>query len=175
MLKDLIRMRFYGPVNPMGSCQARSDYLTTLLLGMPSPLSCLSSIVRILSPETVENISWSNSHERMLPTRWGSNQQPPAQQSEVHPTEPPRSAKIVVDLCPSILGLHVSRNQLRFLFSRSTLLSQACLSRSTLLSQACLCLFLGRESSSCPFNALSVPLIPYIYNSVVSIWPWWLK
>ena len=32
-------LRFFGPVNPMGSCQARSVYLTTRLLGRLSPLS----------------------------------------------------------------------------------------------------------------------------------------
>ena len=32
-------LRFYGPVNPMGSCRARSVYLTTHLLGRLSPLS----------------------------------------------------------------------------------------------------------------------------------------
>ena len=32
---------FYGPVNPMGSCRARSVYLTTHLLGRLSPLSGL--------------------------------------------------------------------------------------------------------------------------------------
>ena len=32
-------LRFYGPVNPMGSCRARSVYLTTRLLGRLSPLS----------------------------------------------------------------------------------------------------------------------------------------
>ena len=32
-------LRFYSPVNPMGSCQARSVYLTTSLLGRLSPLS----------------------------------------------------------------------------------------------------------------------------------------
>ena len=32
-------LRFYGPVNPMGSCQTRSVYLTTRLLGRLSPLS----------------------------------------------------------------------------------------------------------------------------------------
>ena len=32
-------LRFYGPVNPMGSCRARSVYLTTPLLGRLSPLS----------------------------------------------------------------------------------------------------------------------------------------
>ena len=32
-------LRFYGPVNPVGSCRARSVYLTTRLLGRLSPLS----------------------------------------------------------------------------------------------------------------------------------------
>ena len=32
-------LRFYGPVNPMGSCRAQSVYLTTRLLGRLSPLS----------------------------------------------------------------------------------------------------------------------------------------
>ena len=35
----LFALRFYGPVNPMGSCRARSVYLTTRLLGRLSPLS----------------------------------------------------------------------------------------------------------------------------------------
>ena len=35
----LFVLRFYGPVNPMGSCRARSVYLTTRLLGKLSPLS----------------------------------------------------------------------------------------------------------------------------------------
>ena len=35
----LFVLRFYSPVNPMGSCRARSVYLTTRLLGMLSPLS----------------------------------------------------------------------------------------------------------------------------------------
>ena len=35
----LFVLRFYGPVNPMGSCQAQSVYLTTSLLGRLSPLS----------------------------------------------------------------------------------------------------------------------------------------
>ena len=37
--EDLFVLRFYGPVNPMGSCRARSVYLTTRLLGRLSPLS----------------------------------------------------------------------------------------------------------------------------------------
>ena len=35
----LFVLRFYGPVNPMGSCQVRSVYLTKRLLGRLSPLS----------------------------------------------------------------------------------------------------------------------------------------
>ena len=35
----LFVLRFYGPVNPMGSWRARSVYLTTRLLGRLSPLS----------------------------------------------------------------------------------------------------------------------------------------
>ena len=41
-------LRFYGPVNPIGSFRAWSVYLTTLLQGRHSPVS----IVHILSPET---------------------------------------------------------------------------------------------------------------------------
>ena len=37
--RDLFVLRFYGPVNPMGSCRARSVYLTTRLLCRLSPLS----------------------------------------------------------------------------------------------------------------------------------------
>ena len=48
----LFVLRFYGPVNPVGSCQARSVYLTTHLLGRLNPLSGLTSIVYILLPET---------------------------------------------------------------------------------------------------------------------------
>ena len=36
---NLFVLRFYGPFNPMGSCRARSVYLTTRLLGRLSPLS----------------------------------------------------------------------------------------------------------------------------------------
>ena len=38
-IKILFVLRFYGPVNPMESCRARSVYLTTRLLGRFSPLS----------------------------------------------------------------------------------------------------------------------------------------
>ena len=36
---NFVCVEFYGPVNPMGSCQVRSVYLTTRLLGRFSPLS----------------------------------------------------------------------------------------------------------------------------------------
>ena len=39
MASCLFVLRFYGPINPMGSCRARSVYLTTRLLGRLSPLS----------------------------------------------------------------------------------------------------------------------------------------
>ena len=35
----LFALRFYSLVNPLGSCRARSVYLTTLVLGRLSPLS----------------------------------------------------------------------------------------------------------------------------------------
>ena len=38
-MQGLFVLRFYGPVNPMGSCRERSVYLTTRLLGRHSPLS----------------------------------------------------------------------------------------------------------------------------------------
>ena len=37
-LSFMFVLRFHGPVNPVGSCRARSLYLTTLLLGRLSPL-----------------------------------------------------------------------------------------------------------------------------------------
>ena len=44
--------RFYGPVNPMGSCQAWQVYLTTFLTGRLSPPSGKAVFVQILLPET---------------------------------------------------------------------------------------------------------------------------
>ena len=38
VLVCLFVLKFYGPVNPIGSYQAQSVYLTTLLLGRLSPL-----------------------------------------------------------------------------------------------------------------------------------------
>ena len=57
-------LRFYGPVNPMGSCQAWSVYLTTRLLGRLSSKR-LTSIVHILSPETDNCPSWISGRKRM--------------------------------------------------------------------------------------------------------------
>ena len=53
----LFVLRFYGPVNPMGSCWARSVYLTTRLLGRLSPLSCYYHIYR----KYLERPTWTNS------------------------------------------------------------------------------------------------------------------
>ena len=39
MTDGLFLLRFYSPVNPMGSCRVRSVYLITRLLGRLSPLS----------------------------------------------------------------------------------------------------------------------------------------
>ena len=73
-------LRFYGPVNPMGSCRARSVYLTTRLLGRLSPLSgspVLCTFFRQkLTTALLESAEWNdrrkyfmiNLHERMLPT-----------------------------------------------------------------------------------------------------------
>ena len=58
-------LRFYNPVNPMGSGQAWSDYLTTLLLGRLSPLKRLTNIVHILLPETDNCPTWISGRERM--------------------------------------------------------------------------------------------------------------
>ena len=93
----LFVLRFYGPVNPMGSCRARSVYLTTRLLSRLRPLSgyIVISIMHILSPETdncpswisgrermtVENISWSCTKECCRPQR-GLNPRPPGLQSD---------------------------------------------------------------------------------------------
>ena len=83
----LFVLRFYGPVNPMGSCRARSVYLTTRVLGRLSPLS---GIVHSVSLETdncpswisgrermtVENISWSISTKECCRSRRGLNSRP---------------------------------------------------------------------------------------------------
>ena len=89
----LLVLRFYGPVNLIKSCRARSVYLITLLQGRLSPLSVWPILAHILSPEADICLSWIsgkgendrrkyfmiNLHERMLPIRRGSNSEPPDQ------------------------------------------------------------------------------------------------
>ena len=60
----LFVLRFYGPVNLMGSCEAQSVYLTTHLLGRLGPL-WLTSIVHILSPETDKCPSWISGRSKV--------------------------------------------------------------------------------------------------------------
>ena len=76
-------LRFYGPVNPMGSCQARSVYLTTHLLGRLSPLSGQPVLCTFFRQKLTTALLESarkndhrkyfmiNLHERMLPTSAG--------------------------------------------------------------------------------------------------------
>ena len=87
----LFVLRFYGPVNLMGSCRAWSVYQTTLFLGRLSPLSGWPVLVHILSPETdncpswisgrvimtIQNISWSISMKECCLTQRRSNKGPP--------------------------------------------------------------------------------------------------
>ena len=61
---DLFVLRFYGPVNPVGSCRAQSVYLISLLLGRQSS-ERLTSIVYILLPETDNCRSWVSGRKRM--------------------------------------------------------------------------------------------------------------
>ena len=104
---SLCVLRFYGPVNSMGSYRVGSVYLTTLLLGRLSPLrGNITNIVHILSSETdncstvisggermtSDNHSWSISMKKCCWSGGGSNLQPADHQSEVHPTESPRLA-----------------------------------------------------------------------------------
>ena len=100
-------LRFYGPVNPMGSCRARSVYLTTRLLGRLSPLSgyqyCAHSFARnwqlpFLNQRKGENDRRKyftiNLHERMLPTSVGVEPGDLLVSSRTaHPTQPPRPAQ----------------------------------------------------------------------------------
>ena len=92
---SLFVLRFYGPVNPMGSCRARSVNLTTFT-GQALSSKRLTSIVHIPSLETdncpswisgrermtVENISWSTSTKECCRPRQGLNPRPPGLQSD---------------------------------------------------------------------------------------------
>ena len=88
---SLFVLRFYGPVNPMGSCRARSVYLTT---GQALSSKRLTNIVPIPLPETdncpswisgrermtIENISWSISTKECCRPPRGLNPRPPGLQ-----------------------------------------------------------------------------------------------
>ena len=103
---DLFVLRFYGPVNPLGSCQAQSFYVTTLFSWAGLVLQvvnqyCAHSFPRnwqlsFLNEQKDENDSRKyfmiNLHERMLLTWQGLNPQAPDHQSDAHPTEPSRQA-----------------------------------------------------------------------------------
>ena len=97
----LFLLRFHGPVNPTGSCRARSVYLTKLLLDRLSPLRGLLLLCTFFHQKRTTALLESaegndhrkyfmiNLHERMLPPQRGSNPQPPNHQSDAHSTEPP--------------------------------------------------------------------------------------
>ena len=119
MLAGLLMFRFYGPVNPMGSCRARSVYLIKHLLDRLSPLTvnqyCAHSFTRnrqlpVLNQRKGESdrrkYFMINLHERMLLNCCGMNPQPSDHQSDEHPTEPLRPANFlsarVVPLCSKI-------------------------------------------------------------------------
>ena len=101
----LFVLRFYGPVNPIGTCRSRSIsyphfYWAGLVLWAVNQY-CAHSYARnwqlsFLNQRKGESdrrkYFMINLHERMLPTRRGSNPQPPDLQSDAHPTEPPRPA-----------------------------------------------------------------------------------
>ena len=105
----LFVFRFYGPVNSMGFCRAKSASLTTLLLGRLSPLSgllVLCTFAKNWQLPFLNQRKWDNDrrkyfminrHERMLPTGRRSNPQPPDYQSDAHSTAPPRpTCKVVL-------------------------------------------------------------------------------
>ena len=51
---DLFVLRFYGPVNPLGSYLARSVYLITLTLDRLSPLSSLPVLCTFFCKKEME-------------------------------------------------------------------------------------------------------------------------
>ena len=78
-------LRFYGPVNPVGSCRARSVYLTTHLLGRLSHVSGQPVLCTFFRQKLTTALLLNqgkgeddrrkyfmiNLHERMLPTSAG--------------------------------------------------------------------------------------------------------
>ena len=102
-------LRFYDPDNPIGSCRAWS-LQPTLQLGRLCPLSGLPVLCKFFLQKTdncpswisgretmtIENISWSNLHEKLLPDPAVSNPQPSFHQSDANLTELPRPATVVI-------------------------------------------------------------------------------
>ena len=97
----LFVLRYYGPVNPMGSCRVRSVYLTTRLLGRLSPLSgesvlCTFFRQKLTCPSwisgrermTVENISWSTPQKNVADLGGGWTRDLLVSTRTAHPTEP---------------------------------------------------------------------------------------
>ena len=80
------------PSQPSGVMSSMVPVLCTFFCQKLTPTALLDSAEgRELM--TAENISWSNLHERMLPTQLGLNPQSPDHQSDAHPTEPQRPAR----------------------------------------------------------------------------------
>ena len=106
--KRLFVLRFYGPVNPMGPCRARSVYLTTHLLARFNQY-CAHSFARnwqlpFLNQRKGENdrrkYFMINLHERMLPTSTGDWTRDLLVSSRTaHPTKPPRPARPINGYC----------------------------------------------------------------------------
>ena len=105
-------LRFYSPVNPLGSCQAWSVNLITLFpeQGWSSkrlPSICAHAFARNWQLPFLNQRKGKNDHrkyfmikrhERMMPFCWGSNMWPPDLQSDAHLTEPTRPTWSIHDL-----------------------------------------------------------------------------
>ena len=116
LLVYLYVLRFYGPVNPMRSCRARSFHLTTLLIGRLSPLSgqpvlCIFFRQK-LTTALLESRKGENDrrkyfiislHERMLPSRQKLNPQLPDRLSDARPSEPPKPASFICTITKTYL------------------------------------------------------------------------
>ena len=104
-------MRFYGPVNPMGSCQARSVYLMTQLLGRFSPLSGLPVLCTFFRQklttallESVEGREWlqkilhdQSPQKNVADLGGGWTRKLLVSNRTAHPTEPPRLANDIIN------------------------------------------------------------------------------
>ena len=102
----LFVLRFYGPVNPMGSCRARSVYLTTCLLGRLSPLSgspvlctCFRQKLTTALLESAEGREWpqkifhdQSPRKNVADLGGGWTRNLVVSSRTAHPTEPPRPA-----------------------------------------------------------------------------------